>query len=219
MTAIFDSLAVLGYRAKGQLSLVPLVDEIFNEAIRQINSLPQDTCKWMNYVATHKKMYFKLYGEHEGIFEMKMGFLNYVNDYLDHTRKWHCRCFADSFKWTVVYRIKTLLLAKKETEAYFSYRDIHWKHRKRYSVILDLLKQLIKSGRILPPFCMDTPTKKWLGKIEPCKIGMKPTETEKIMGDKKLMNLIRKARKKGSKSSLYKPLVESTKEEDKNERP
>ena len=33
-------------------------------------------------------------------------------------------------------------------------------------------------------------------------------ETEKILADKKLMTAIRKARKKGVKSSPYKPLVE-----------
>jgi len=41
----------------------------------------------------------------------------------------------------------------------------------------------------------------------------KETETQKIMKDKKLMKLLRDARRKGSTSSPYTPLVKSTKRE------
>lgn len=211
VTAIFDSLAVLGYRARDQMTLLRLVHTVFDEAIRQLDSLPQDEVKWKNYKEVHEEIYLANYGEFMMEFETKMGFLSHCHSYLDHTDKFHCRCFHHSFE-SLVYQIKTLLLAKKPQQAYFSYRDIHWKHRRRYAFILAELRDVIKSGRIYPPYRLDKPTKAWLGKIESCKIGMKPTETEKILADKKLMKLIRKARKGKSTSSPYKPLVNGEKE-------
>lgn len=161
MTAIFDSLAVLGFRAKDQYTLISLVDAIFDEAIKAIDALPQDIAKWEKYKTIHEKLYLKLYGD-MGEFEMKMGFITHAHTWLDHTDRWHGKCFKGGFEF-LIHRIKRLLLAKKCSEAYFSIRDVHWKHRERYSVILEKLKEIILSGRIPIPNRLDKPTMKWLG--------------------------------------------------------
>jgi len=167
MTSIFDSLAVLGFRAKDQYTLIPLVDAVFDEAIKTIDALPQNIAKWERYKKINEKLYLKLYGD-MGEFEMKMGFIHHAHIWLDHTDKWHCRIFknAKGFEF-MVYRVKNLLLAKKSSEAYFSIRDIHWRYKKQYATILEKLKEVLKFGRIPQPKYMNEATKKWLGEYKP----------------------------------------------------
>lgn len=165
MTAVFDSLAVLGFRAKDQWTLIPLVDIIYDEAIKQIDALDQDVCKWNKYQEETKKMYMKLYAD-MGEFEMKMGFISHAHSYLDHSKKWHCKCFHYSFEF-LIHKIKRLLLAKKRGEAWFNIKDIHWKHKKRYAEIIEQVRLILKSGRIPQPSRMNEGTKKWLGEYNP----------------------------------------------------
>jgi len=98
MTSDFDNLMTLYELTKIKPTLLPLVTEIYKEAVRQINNL-ESSFKW-DYWTTVSSRGLSYRAGRMGVLEAQRYFLNDAHNVLDHS-KFHLKCFEPNFGYFI----------------------------------------------------------------------------------------------------------------------
>jgi len=154
MTSTFDYLGTFYYWAKQMPDIRPLIEAIYDEAVKQCSKVEPKTLSWDNW--KHKDMYMKIYGE----FGAKAYFLQDVHTILDHG-KYHFKCVDRDLDW-LIHKIYEWIDNRNHSWYFIDIRDLPLRKRKKYKKILDELKKLVKSGFIKCYIAPNRVNKKWL---------------------------------------------------------
>jgi len=123
--------------------LQPLVEKIYGEAVRQLNTRKPTKFHfpdiWRGY---------KLY-KNEHILKQQQQFINDAHDFLDH-RDWHLRCFEPGFAYLFMNVIRSLEFKffQGRESPQLSLRNFKAKDFRKYKEIWEDVEKLVDKGII-----------------------------------------------------------------------